>query len=202
MKSSNRKIDNWMFTINHVDGLEKEAIWLLSYFEEMARNGVSFHNGMKVGLGWSILELRNDSEEIFSVYEPDFSANPFVDVRPDVSVTLQVQASQVALVNHFKLSPVDVSFQDKIIFAKGSMEARKIYLERTAPRPEKGDSGWFVGFVEGDNSPANLQAGFVYQLLSLRPMLLQFLLLPPGLMVVLDEDRVEVILDKEGNPLQ
>ena len=200
MESSKRQIGECVFHVNHVSGLERQAAWLLSYFEKMQHDGISFFHGMKLQVGWSILELRKAADS-YIVFEPDFSKNPLVDFRPDVSVTLQVQFSQVDLINRLNLVPTETSFQDKIIFAKGSLDEGKIYLERVSPRPEKGDSGWFIGFVNGNNDPSNLQSGFVYQLLYLRPILLQFLLLPAGSMVVLDGSKVEAILDHDGNPL-
>jgi hypothetical protein len=186
-----------MFQLNHAAGLKRQADWLLSHFEKMQNEGTSFSHGMRIRLGWSILELREEGG-MYVVYEPDFSKNPFIEFRSDVSVTLQVQASQIDFINQLGLTPLEVSFQDRIIFAKGCMEVGKIYLERVPPQPEKGDSGWFVGFIDGNNDQENLQSAFVYQLLYLRPILLQFLLLPAGYMVVLDGNRVEAILDQAG----
>ncbi|UTH73452.1 hypothetical protein [Chromobacterium sp. IIBBL 290-4] len=191
-----------MFKVNHAEGMDCQADWLLSCFEKMQHEGVSFSHGLRIKLGWSILELQSEQGNSLVVCEPDFLRNPFVDFRPDVSVSLQVQASQVAFVNQLNLAPLETSFQDRIIFAKGCWDAKKIYMERVAPRPENGDSGWFFGVVDGNNEPGNLQSGFVFQLLKLRPMLLQLLLLPAGYMVVLDGGGVEAVLDQYGSSVE
>lgn len=201
MEFRKRQIGQWTLQINFTLGMEREADWLLSYLEKIHQEGVIFSNDMKLELGWSMLHFRCEEGGLLVVNEPDFSKNPFVDVRPDLSVTLQVLASQIAFTNQLRISPLEVSFQDKVIFAKGCMDAEKIYLERIPPRSDKGDSGWFIGYVDGNNEPENLQSCFVYQLLYLRPMLLQLLLLPAGYMVVLDGSTLEAILDQDGKSI-
>jgi hypothetical protein len=64
-------------------------------------------------------------------------------------------------------------------------------MERIAAKP--GDTGWYIGRRDGDN--AVLDAIQVYQLLRLRPTLLQYLLLPPGYMVILNGDQVEAFVN-------
>jgi len=199
MKCSRRKIGGREFQLNHASALERQAEWVLSYFERMQKEGMTFFSGMKIQFGWSFLELRENGENIYLIQEPDFSGNPFSSFRADVSTTLQVQASQNNLIEELDIAPSGVSFQDKIVFAKGSLEAERVYIERIPPQPEKNDSGWFLGLVEGNNQPENLQAMWVYQLLQSRPILLQFLLLPPGYMVIVKGSSVEEILDAAGN---
>jgi len=195
---SERKIGQSVFRVQCSERLEGQAAWLLSYFEQMQEEGISFFPGMRIQLGWSMLELRAVDGNAYLAYEPNFSKNPFTDFRDDVSVTLQVLSSQTAFINQFGIAPVRVSFQDKVIFAKGAMAGDSVYLERVPPIPERGDSGWFIGLREGSNDPSNLQAAYVYQLLHLRPSLLQFLLLPDGYLVVLTGDEVEAIFDRDG----
>lgn len=199
MKCSKRKIGSWRFQLNHASALEPQAEWLLSYFQKMHKEGVAFFPGMKIQFGWSFLELRETEENIYLVREPDFSGNPFITFRADISATLQVQTSQNDLIRKLGVAPLGVSFQDKIVIAKGCLEAGRVYMERIPPQSEKEDSGWFVGFVEGNNHQENLQSVWVYQLLQSRPMLLQFLLLPAGYMVILDGNNVEKIFDADGN---
>lgn len=200
MASSTRAIDNKIIRVNYSDELQPQAEWLLDHLDSMRSDGVSIHANQRIQFGWSFLEFKQEGGE-HVVHEPDFLTNPLTQTRPDISITLQVQASQLAFINQLRLSPTQASFQDKIIYAKECLSSSKIYGERIDPQPEKGDSGWFFGFVDGNNEPENLQAGYVYQLLSLRPILLQLLLLPPGYMVVLNGSEIETILDPNDEPV-
>ncbi|HEX7639889.1 MAG TPA: hypothetical protein VF457_15945 [Burkholderiaceae bacterium] len=183
--------------VNYAPGLERQADWLLSVLGEMASSGARLAPDVRVQIGWSFIQLRADGDELI-VCEPDFAGNPFKDLRRDVSVTLQVQASQNDFISRLGVAPTMVSFQDKIIFSKGCLGVDRIYAERIDPKVNSHDSGWFFGYVDGDNDASNLQAGYVYHLLALRPILLQILLLPAGYMVVFNGERVEDILGVDG----
>lgn len=190
MEFTKRKIGICEIQLHHSSALAPQADWLLSYLEKMHREGYVFFSGMKIQFGWSFLELHEIGRDAYVIREPDFSGNPFEEFRQDVSVTLQIQAMQNSLIAKLGVLPTVVSFQDKIIIAKGCLGAEQIYMERIPPQPDKADSGWFVGFLNGDNQQSNLQSIYVYQLLS-RPILLQFLLLPAGSLIVLKGDHVK-----------
>jgi hypothetical protein len=62
-------------------------------------------------------------------------------------------------------------------------------------KAKDGDSGWYIGFVDSDNTKAPLEAIYAYQLIRQRSSILQVLALPPDYLVVFNHDRIEAILD-------
>jgi hypothetical protein len=72
-------------------------------------------------------------------------------------------------------------------------------LERTPPTP--GDSGWYIGEVEGARTKKNvsdLEAIRVCDLLEKRPTLMEVLALPPGYLVVVSGLTIEAVLNPEN----
>jgi hypothetical protein len=186
--------------VNFEDGLERQAEALLAALEGQHAQGMTVRAGAHIRFGWSFLIFQEGIGELV-VCEPDYTSNPFAETRDDVSVFLRVLASQTALVQMLGVTPIEVSFQDKIIYANGVFESGQIYAERIQPRPEKRDSGWFVGFTNGDNSQANLRSGYVFQLLTHKPILMQTLLLPPGCIVLLDGNQIRDVVDSDDRSL-
>jgi hypothetical protein len=89
--------------------------------------------------------------------------------------------------------------EDRIVVARGALEQPRIYLERVET-PSAGDSGWYVGIVEGVESPA-FDALRVADLLSVRPDLAPLLELAAGSLVVLDGAALVAVLDGADRPL-
>jgi len=126
--------------VNFEAGLERQAEALLAALEEKHTEGMTLRAGSRIRLGWSFLILQERIGEIV-ICEPDYTSNPFAETRDDVSVFLRVLASQTALVQMLGVTPIEVSFQDKIVYANGVFESGQLYAERIQPRPDKQDSG-------------------------------------------------------------
>jgi len=187
-------------SIQCADALGEQASFSLDLIKGIERDkGPGFlRDGTRLQVGWSILTLRS-RESALIVCEPDFDGDPFKSTRDDVSCTLLVQAQQNDTLRGLGLSGVPVSFQDKIVLAKGCLGDAKIYLERKPPT--QGDSGWFIGRVDKSANNKDLEAVYVYQLLKRRAALMKILLLPPGFLIVFEGDRIESILDDKDQSL-
>lgn len=197
MENKTAKIGDNTVVVRCSTALVIQAEWLLGLLHRLWVQGVPIDAGKKIQLGWSILSFRQESPGLLVVCEPDFSRNPFLDTRDDVSCTLSVQQAQNTFAKQIQVEILPVSFQDKVVIAKGSLSTSHIYLERNAD-PKKGDSGWYIGPCEPTSSPPDLEAVYVYELLQLRPSVLQCLGLPPGYLVVFQDEEIETVLNADN----
>ena len=170
-----RIISNKKFFVSCADQFRQQADWLLSLLEKIEKErGAGFlEDGSSIQIGWSFIKIRREGDKLI-VAEPNFSGDPFQETNDDLTCTLKVQAEQ-----------------NDVLSALG--------LEGT-PVPKSGDSGWYIGEVE---QPQNeLIAIYVYQLLQLRPAILQVLALPKGYIVVFQNNEIETILNEQNEPVK
>ena len=92
------------------------------------------------------------------------------------------------------------SFRDKVVVAKNILEVDSIYLQRSGGA-ERGDSGWYIGPVNEEDDTEELEAFYVYQLLKIRPSLIQVLALPYEYMVIFERDQVKAVLNERDEDI-
>jgi hypothetical protein len=195
MKQFSASIGEHTVVVKCATAVATQAEWLLGLIEriEQQRGGGFIRDGVRIQVGWSVLTFVQRDNELI-VCEPDFDNNPFRDARDDVTCTLTVQSQQNDVLRRVGVDGVPATFQEKVIFAKGCLEGNpRVYLERTAPT--QGDSGWYVGPAGDPDKREELGAVFVYQVVRIRPPLLQALALPPGYLVVFNGDQLEAVLN-------
>ena len=182
------------------EDLEEQAIGLLTKLDELNEIGPAIQDGTTIMFGWSLLTLRGSVDELV-ICEPDFDGDPFHDYLPQVEYTLRILIQQVALLKLIGAEGVEALYQDKVVIAKGCLGTERIYLERAATAAN-GDSGWFIGEVEGREAKyevEELEAIYVYQIFQIRRALMKVLALPPGYMVLFSGDKIEAIFDADGS---
>ncbi|MBC3907878.1 immunity protein Imm33 domain-containing protein [Undibacterium umbellatum] len=180
------KIGGTLIKVACESELDLQAKWLLGVLEQMYQRGVKFDDGTRIQIGWSILSLIKQDDGSFMVCEPDFDRNPFEDIRNSVDVSLNVIAKQNKFTSGIGAKQVPIAFQNKVIMAKGVLDESSFYLERIAPDLEKNDSGWYIGKTNLNEEKDELSAIYAFQLLQLRPELIDVLTLPEGYMVFVD----------------
>ena len=75
------------------------------------------------------------------------------------------------------------------------LQLDEVYLQR-ARDCDKGDSGWYIDPVdETEETDGELEAYYAYQLLKIRPSIIQVLALPYEYLVVFEKDKIKAILD-------
>ena len=179
--------------------LKSQAEWLLGLLARLERDKSVLRDGARIQVGWVLLTVR-ESAGVVSLLGPSFGRDPLRELTRDLSVPLEVQAKQNDVLRTVGVEGEPVSFCDKVVLAKGVLGKSHIYLERTADRSE-GDSGWYIGAVDEDASHRELEARMVFELLELRPALLQVLALPSGHLVVFRRDAIEAVLNPEDQNL-
>lgn len=148
---------------------------------------------VKIQVGCTIYRLKKNDES-FVVVAPDYSKNPMSDSTEDLTIPLWIQLEQGILLNTLKLDGELVNFYDKIVCSRGALDLDEIYLERVS-ECEKGDSGWFIGSVGEDDSNEEFEAFYVYQIVGVRPSIMQVLSLPSGYMAIFKKDELVAVID-------
>jgi hypothetical protein len=171
-----------------------QADWLLQKLSELhARSPL--RAGARVEIGWSLIILKPHGSALLA-HEPDFSRNPFLNIRPDVSATLAVIAEQNDLAKFLGVTQTPVHFYQKVVIADHVFELESIFISRDTDASED-DSGWYIGDSSGVSEGPELGV-FVYELLTLRPELMKSLTLPVGYLVKYVGDKIAAIFDQEN----
>lgn len=151
-------------------------------------------NGFSLQIGWSVYYLYERESGDFILTTPDYSKNPFEDITEDLTLALWVQLEQSDFLRKIDVDGLSTKFSDKIILSKGVLELDGIFLQRNG-EVEKGDSGWYIGSVEDDRTE-ELYALYAYQLLKIKPEIIQVLALPNDYMVVFEGKEIKAVLDE------
>ena len=185
-----RNINGNVLVANVENYMKEQAEALLDIISNIER----LKNNFKIQIGFTIFTLLNVNEEMV-ILAPDYNKNPFIDTTEDLTIALWVQLEQGILLNKLKLDGELISFQDKIICSKNALKFDNIYLQRSL-QYEKGDSGWYIGTVDEKNRDEELEIIYAYQILKMKPSILQALALPNGHIAVFNKDRLEAVLDE------
>ncbi|MDM5186421.1 hypothetical protein QUF99_03050 [Bacillus sp. DX4.1] len=153
-------------------------------------------DGFSIQVGWSIYFL-DKREEGYHIIVHDYTKNPFQDMTDDLTISLWILLKQVSFLKPLTIEGELLRFCDKIIAAKNVFELDDVYLERTKGC-EKGDSGWYIGPVNDEDDTEEYEAFYAYELLKLRPSLIQVLTLPFEYLVVFEKDEIKAVLDENN----
>lgn len=197
-----RTIDGQIVVVVCAGGQEPLAADVLTTFERIAQKD-GLRPGLRVRFGWSLLTLREHDGGALIVCEPDFGGDPIAEVRPRVDTTLSVLAEQTRVVRRTRVTPRDSTFDQAVVVARGALGALSLHLFRSEPLHD-GDSGWSVTAAESassSESPDDFEPVRSYMFLQLRRIVLSALMLPVGTAVVVDGDRLAMVLDEHGRDL-
>ncbi|MBO1581386.1 hypothetical protein [Bacillus sp. XF8] len=153
-------------------------------------------DGFSIQVGWSIYFL-DKREDGFHITVHDYTKNPFQDMTEDLTISLWILLNQVSFVKSLAIEGELLRFCDKVVAAKNVLELDNIYLERTKGC-EKGDSGWYIGPVNDEDDTEEYEAFYAYELLKLRPSLIQVLTLPSEYLVIFEKDEMKAVVDENN----
>lgn len=180
----------------HVDDrFERAGRSLLASVQALHAQGVLLHDGLRVRLGWSVLTLRAQADGALVAHEPDFLGDPLAGERASISLTCAILLRHNQFARRYGCAQEGLSFQDKIVLAKGALEHDTVVMARTAPKPEQLDSGWFISQPDEHAADAGYDAIPAYELLVRRPCLVDALTLPRGHMVVATRAAITTVVD-------
>ena len=193
MKKFIKNIGDKVVVVQAEHELKMQVQSLFRIFETIERE--KWTDGFSIQIGWSnfIVSVKNEEYYILS---PDYSGNPFEDYTEDLTLALWAQLEQVHFLRKLNINNGEtVRFSDKVVVAKNILEVDSIYLQRSSDC-EQGDSGWYIGAVNEEDDTEELEAFYAYQLLKIRPSLIQVLALPYEYMAVFEKDEVQAVLNE------
>ena len=153
-------------------------------------------DGFSIQVGWSIYFL-DKREDGYHIIVHDYTRNPFEDMTDDLTISLWIVLNQVSFVKSLTIEGELMRFCDKIVAAKNVLELDHIYLERTKDC-EKGDSGWYIGPINDEDDTEEYEAFYAYELLKLKPALIQVLTLPSGYLVIFEKDELKAVVNERN----
>jgi hypothetical protein len=182
--------------------LEAESV--LQLVSQLDASGSAIVDGASIPLGWSQLTVRardhrREVSDDLVLCEPRFDGDPRTELRDDITQTLAVLRAQATFVQRIGAASQPTAFDREVTVACGVLHQRRLFAERREATGDH-DSGWFIGprDLPGDVECTTVR---VYELLMLRPALLQVLALPVGYLVAFDGDDVETVLDTHDRDL-
>lgn len=188
------------------DSLDPWGRNLLQWIETEVAQGRKFLPDQTVQYGWSIMKVRQDSDEMISLSEPDFTSMPIVFVN-SVSNTLlhtMLQKFVAESVNAEDAMNFPSLRQSCIVCSKFG-DQQGLVAERQQPSNER-DSGWFFGCQQPDhshNTPNELQLKSLYECAAcVDSRVIPFLALPVGFRVDLRGERITVSRSGDVVPIK
>ena len=175
-----------------IGSCKEEYLEILNSFLEIIKdiNINEIKNDYKIQFGFSMYSLFEENN-CFHIMAPAYFNSPLVNKTKDLSLSFQILQVQVQFLKFLDLGGENIFFQDKIVFSEGILDKKDFYMERS--ESPKGDTGWFIGFLEKNNE--DLKAILAYELLELKPDIIMALGLPSGYLVVFKNNKIDAILD-------
>lgn len=158
-------------------------------------------NGRILQAGWGFYRILESGGQ-YQVFACDFSADPFRDLTEDLSLSLEILASQRQALRSAGGPPVETSFQDTLILQRAALTAPRVYLQRSEPG-EPPDSGWYLGAIGAGAStdPAGYARIYTYQLLGVCRDALSVIQFPVGSLCVFENGRLIEAVDHNNHVL-
>ncbi|HEX6397583.1 MAG TPA: hypothetical protein VFZ95_09180, partial [Steroidobacteraceae bacterium] len=103
------------------DNLREQGQWLADTIADFEARGRNLDDGVAVEVGWTSFVLRRQPEGSLRVCEPDYGADPFKTLRPEVTTSLTVLVAQMDLVRAMLTEGVPCRFDQKLVVRKGAL---------------------------------------------------------------------------------
>ncbi|GEM_PF-5773607 len=170
--------------------------WLESYLEQRRE---ALREDEIIPYGWCPIRLRKCAG-VLHLQEPDFDKDPLNHWRSELSTSLIVREQQAEVFRKIDLfddlREVPSMFNQKVTAVNGVFGSKRIFLSRTAV-DDPLDSGWHCGNLDDDSEDDQLEAIYAYQLLKIRPSLLQAMSLPQNFLIVFEGDQIQDVVNDE-----
>ncbi len=182
--------------------IETDVEWFCSTLETMLARGSKFKIGQTFGMGWSVLVFVDAGKGVLGLQELDGSGIEGKFAR-GVTRSLTALRLQKSVAESFGLeNQLDFATQRQTAICCKKLDSDKaIVLSRD--EPDEDTSGWFFSCTAKNHDhddEANLKIETLYELACEFPRLMPYLALPPGVMVLVDGDKIKAE-DGEGNKL-
>lgn len=196
------EINGIKYTFSTEESLRPFVEPLLEAIEYIPKERI--RDGFKIRAGFSTFMLSWNGGG-YDIAAPDYTDDPLVALTTDLSLALHIQFRQVFLLHKYGIVGQAIHFSEKLAVAKGALEKELVSMQRF---PGLGSSGWAVEtFTMNDKGIAvpetakEYDAICAYELLQLRPELLDVLSLPDNYVAVFKGNELIELMDGDSNSL-
>ena len=184
MKQFQTYVHDFKIYINAETELEDQAQKLYAILLNLEKSNIV--NGFSFQVGWAVYYLCEKELNTFQITTTDYAKNPFSHITEDLTLALWVQLEQTHFLRKIRVDGITVRFNDKILLEENIFDQQRFYLQRTG-NTKLGNSGWYIGPIEGEYT--KLCAIYAYELLKIRPEIIQVLALPYDYMVIFEKRK-------------
>lgn len=196
------EINGIRYTFSSEESLRPFAEPLLEAIEYIPRDRIK--DGFKIRAGFSTFMLSRHGGG-YDIAAPDYTDDPLVALTTDLTLALHIQFRQALLLHKYGIVGQAIHFSEKLAVAKGALEKELISMQRF---PGLGSSGWAVETFSMDKdgiavpeTAKEYDAICAYELLKLRPELLDVLALPDNHVAVFKGSELIELMDGDSKSL-
>lgn len=195
-----RRIGTRTFAAFYSDANEEPLVrHLFDAIETLAREGAALRPGETFGFLGMVFSLVEENGGMV-LARPVLHGEPIFGTERSIGPLLKLVFRQLELARQLGLNPEECRVYDKVLLEEGSLNARRIWLQRSPVDLDDHDSGWFLA-AEGSENDKPISAVWIWQLLRAKPEFADVLALPVGFSAIFDGTHLEAILDEQGRPL-
>ncbi|WGS54629.1 hypothetical protein LFL96_26850 [Paraburkholderia sp. D15] len=169
-------------------GLDAQAKWLLSYFEDEIQRGVVFRPDETVQIGWTLVKLTTDAQGDLEIWEPRFDVMPVTWIR-GANSTVRDLILQREVCAQVDIEPSFPSLRQSGIISPDFLGASGEFV-MTRDESSGNDSGWL--FREEAYQGSNGRHCSLFEIAVSHQKIIPFLALPAGATVVCSQDSIRI----------
>lgn len=204
------KIKKEKFTINNkvvILKYDKELNKIANYFVKILENLDNEENAIKenhtIRIGYMLYKVEVDNND-YKILTIDINNNNLDSFTDDLSNAFNYFQRQTGIINQTKISSnlvIDTYFDEDMIISKKSLNNKKLYMLREEKNGN--DCGWYLGVIgeEKTNNPNDYVKIKTYRLKDICDVAIDVLQLPVGTLVIIDNNKIIDIVDKNNNKL-
>lgn len=174
--------------------LDGEVARLFLLFEDLRAEAVPITDQTRLPIGWTTLSFTDDGARLI-VQEPDYDQEPESNTRPDISVSLATLARQRKVLEQVGVPGAAINFDQHVLTIRGVLDEAEVMLIRVES-PGGRMTGWRLTPEAGIEDSDEIESLPVYEILAVRPELLDAMLLPPGYLVLYSGDQLTTIVNQ------
>lgn len=196
-------INNKNITLKYYKELNNTATFFIKILEDLDKeeNVIQENHTIRIGYMLYKVVLEDNNYKLLTIDLSDKTLNTFTD---DLSVSLNYLFRQSDIINKTKINGnqiLDTYFDEDMIISKQTLNNKKLYMLREEKNGN--DCGWYLGVVgeQKTNNPDDYVKIKTYRLKDICDVAIDVLQLPVGTLIIIDNNKIIDIVDKNNNKL-
>ena len=203
IKKEKFTINNKNITLKYNKELNNAAIFFIKILEDLDKEENVIYENHTIRNGYMLYKVEVDNND-YKILTIDINNNNLDSFTDDLSNTFNYFQRQIDIINQTKISSnlvIDTYFDEDMIISKQSLNNKKLYMLRE--EKSGNDCGWYLGAVgeQKTNNPDDYVKIKTYRLKDICDVAIDVLQLPVGTLVIIDNNKIIDIVDKNNNKL-